>query len=776
MCACVSGGATLSQRSMMVQQLSGPLRTNNRNLFLEVAECLQEKAKTFVTRNLATARALIDAHAQSKGGHVVLSKPKDKASSALSELEADAFKLMMKELDYDIACYDVFKGLLQNFEIARLHEKLEWRNRAFKNNVKAAQEYLENNATLILPGAPEDDEPARKLNELVKQMQHKFRLAPENVVVAGFANWVAPSVYSGKDLDAQQTLLGALINQNDQNIGLATMPIFTYKRGQLWQLENAQLETMARKYTNIDRTFTLLYQGKPDKRDGRPLGYPGRVITPVRPNKDYIWSSSNIVAEAYTDKAEQLASKEMKLVEDLDPGQVPLSTDDATSNVQGAAKFKQLGIDGMMKMFEALLQNSGMNNNHVLIIVDTTVGVGDLFDAFVNLRESKGYTIKYFGMFENPMHLDWFQQTKSEYIADLFGNDKVTIPGFTKVPVEPPEDVTHQGPARPALKRMVWRLSGQGKDEIVNGVIVPFNLVSSWTQHDTFGPEFRRKLDSLVEKYDNEVELSTSDDAQPAATTPSPKSGTVPNLTPQKTKVSPDKIVDASSLTGDDLLSVPLHSLKLSGKKTMGNVTLSVKPGYKISIINSMDVDVEFSPGTLLVNFGLGKFKNVKSDEIDWEKNLLFAVVGSEDHCIYQNKLTTVGMMYYGKLASTSPQNAKVCYHSLAEVAGKVQQFTCTREHHIVFVPDHQAGEDGDPDPPAPEGGEKKTEGGDKKKKGIMSQSIVGAMVPATKWRSHATELVWTMKWHATGLMPVKPNIVFMASGTIPAKKALLLS
>eukprot|EP00959_Pyramimonas_sp_CCMP1952_P180285 3770050-Pyramimonas_sp.AAC.1 len=106
--------------------------------------------------------------------------------------------------------------------------------------------------------------------------QNKTRLDVDKIIGIGFANWTAVSVYNIKDLECQQQLLSTVLNQSDQNIALVTMPVHAYKRGSLWQLENAQLEAMSRKYVNIDRQFSLLYDVTKDRRDGRPLCYPGR--------------------------------------------------------------------------------------------------------------------------------------------------------------------------------------------------------------------------------------------------------------------------------------------------------------------------------------------------------------------------------------------------------------------------------------------------------------------------------------------------------------------
>ena len=101
-----------------------------------------------------------------------------------------------------------------------------------------------------------------------KKIETSLRLAGGEVVQLGFANWVAPSVFSAKDLEVQHSLLSAIVNMSEKGIAFAVMPLFTYKKGSLYQLENAQLESLSKRCVNVDKTFSLLYVDK--KTHGTP--------------------------------------------------------------------------------------------------------------------------------------------------------------------------------------------------------------------------------------------------------------------------------------------------------------------------------------------------------------------------------------------------------------------------------------------------------------------------------------------------------------------------
>ena len=54
-------------------------------------------------------------------------------------------------------------------------------------------------------------------------------------------------------------------------------------------------------------------------------------------------------------------------------------------------------------------------------------------------------------------------------------------------------------------------------------------------------------------------------------------------------------------------------------------------------------------------------------------------------------------------------------------------------------------------------------------------QTQVGALIGKHAWQSSFTSIVWVVKWTASGLMPVRPQIVATAAITIPVGRAALV-
>ncbi len=50
--------------------------------------------------------------------------------------------------------------------------------------------------------------------------------------------------------------------------------------GQVWQAEQASLNTVVKKAVRVERPFSLLVKARVDARDTRPLQFRGRILEP----------------------------------------------------------------------------------------------------------------------------------------------------------------------------------------------------------------------------------------------------------------------------------------------------------------------------------------------------------------------------------------------------------------------------------------------------------------------------------------------------------------
>jgi hypothetical protein len=77
-----------------------------------------------------------------------------------------------------------------------------------------------------------------------------------------FANWSAPAVLLKPHREAHYQLLGYALNDSKLNLGLALMPIFSYKSNDLWLAEHAVNKNLMQQGISVDRNFTLMYGKK----------------------------------------------------------------------------------------------------------------------------------------------------------------------------------------------------------------------------------------------------------------------------------------------------------------------------------------------------------------------------------------------------------------------------------------------------------------------------------------------------------------------------------
>ena len=131
-------------------------------------------------------------------------------------------------------------------------------------------------------------------------------------------NWVAPCTIKSEDLDLQSTVASVLLSAGPSNIGVLLTPLFSYKRGGVLQEEMKVYNLLIKKDLNMDRSFSLLYKDKPDPRDTRPASYSGRLVLANHiKDSDTAYKGSKLFQVGYTGMAEQLAPRDMQVVEAL---------------------------------------------------------------------------------------------------------------------------------------------------------------------------------------------------------------------------------------------------------------------------------------------------------------------------------------------------------------------------------------------------------------------------------------------------------------------------
>ena len=53
------------------------------------------------------------------------------------------------------------------------------------------------------------------------------------------------------------------------------------------------------------------------------------------------------------------------------------------------------------------------------------------------------------------------------------------------------------------------------------------------------------------------------------------------------------------------------------------------------------------------------------------------------------------------------------------------------------------------------------------------TQASCAAMVPSGTWNSLITDIIWSVQWKMKGLMPIRPQVIFIEAGTLPPGRGI---
>ncbi len=98
-------------------------------------------------------------------------------------------------------------------------------------------------------------------------------------VIVSLLNSIAPSVTSSAFQECSPTALAMLTvgGWPRGNIGLILCPMFSYKRGHVFQEETNLLSKLCNSGLSCDKSFSLLFRNKVDSREARFVSCVGAV-------------------------------------------------------------------------------------------------------------------------------------------------------------------------------------------------------------------------------------------------------------------------------------------------------------------------------------------------------------------------------------------------------------------------------------------------------------------------------------------------------------------
>ena len=84
-------------------------------------------------------------------------------------------------------------------------------------------------------------------------------------------NWAAPGAFRSKTQKWQKEVLGRVLHSMPGALGVLLCPVYYHKKGNLWACEQALMQMLSSENINTDRPAALLFKGRRDERDSRPV-------------------------------------------------------------------------------------------------------------------------------------------------------------------------------------------------------------------------------------------------------------------------------------------------------------------------------------------------------------------------------------------------------------------------------------------------------------------------------------------------------------------------
>ena len=280
--------------------------------------------------------------------------------------------------------------------------------------------------------------------------------------------------------------------------------------------------------------------------------------------KDYAtgpFKNALLVRDGRTTQAAQVHNRDMILVEDVAPDSVPLSAEDSVVN--GGKRYEQIGVSACERLLEGLLDNMTFQGRGGIFVLDLSLGVASMLEAFVNKRGTYTAPAFYVGLTDCPITKEWAEVSKTEVIAQLFLDGKIAIPGFAKPVSEFPADLLEKEPVAPILKVLT---SGAGLHPQI-----PESVRKTWAGHDQFGEAFEKMLEALTDEFG-----PAPADEVPSATAPGPsvKNGVPPTVGCGLTGAEPSPIAGSAKRKGGPTRLPVTKKVKIDAEKILDIATV----------------------------------------------------------------------------------------------------------------------------------------------------------------------------------------------------------
>ena len=458
---------------------------------MEMNSAMIDKSDTFTIRDVPCLKDLLDQVSGSGSADVHISMEEQAVKRQSADLQESEFKLLLKHIEYDCKVWRVYESKVSNHEKAMYWKKQDYNLKRHKMCCSAADEFIRSNTCVINSG--EVNQIFKAYQQLQKSIAVKHHIDQKDVVTIAIVNWVAPCSINSQALDLQANLIGMLAGANEKNIMPVLLPQFAYKKGQLYLTEQMVTNLLATRGLNFDHKFGLLFADRVDSRDNRLLIYDGRIVVPFGCKDDEYYFRNCELMKGRTEPAAMVKSSMLQCIEDTSEKALPATTD-ADGHVKGAAKYAQIGQDGMEKLLDALLTGVSIDNRTAIILYEINAGWGNLFDAYLAKRPGWNFPAYYMTHAEDVIQYEWLLLGKRDLIKHMHLDGKLSVPGYPVLPESMPTDLLEEPPPVPSLNKLIAAPAKTSGGNACVKVMLPDVIVKLWYNHALFGDDFQAKV------------------------------------------------------------------------------------------------------------------------------------------------------------------------------------------------------------------------------------------------------------------------------------------
>lgn len=713
----------------------------NDDIDMDLKFAVQEKSDTFNVRtDIKVLKQLADAYEASRTVQMTMSGITQK------DIDYDELQLLLKRCTHDRDSLTTWQSKCQDNEANAYQALQEFRQRQDSNAGEAATLLMKRRLSFLVW----DEDDAKNLNHIMDHRRslanHTLNRPTHEIPLVGLLNHAAPCVFVDAVKKAQFAALAWSVSENLMNVGLVTMPTFSHQCNKLYMLETNMLQKLSKYNFMLDTSFSIMFNAKSDKRDNRPMMYPGRFTFPAALGdaRKSIWWASELRENGRTAPAPQLPSKDMVVPEDISDDAVPATAD--TRYVSAGPKYCQLGPDAAHALLESLTLGMDFVQLKIsgLVFVNLTPNVGDEVYAFLNLQKGSSLTSSMICFCSTQCEKDWLETSVKEWIKDKVKSKDMVVPGQIPIEDAPSRDNVGQYAPMPSFNVLVPKGTipkYPGSTE--SGCVLPKDVVlemplaeaKKWSAHATHSNEFNLWMEQsgvnvFTPPCDSEGGVKRPGDPSAGAATKK-----------SKVVVDPARIVPTS-----EIKSALLFECAITGITKGDPIKLHLRHKEKY-MVNTGAAETAIPRFSILSGFGKGSFKLVKADSDLPANGIEFVLVDHNCWVIIGGVVRTLGDVINEE--RVKKPDIQPVYHKIEVDAAKPSEFKCVQTHRVAYVPQ----DDGTKLP--------------------KDGNIAAKDADASKWVGNGVSaLAWSVRWTAKGLQAVAPKIILVCDVLLPPGKA----